>query len=67
MDLLWWLLGILVVGVWVVTLLDISRHWGDRPTGKSVAWLVAILVFPVVGTIAYFIVNDVRGPRREPV
>ena len=67
MDLLWWLLVILVVAVWVVNLLDIFRRWGTRSTGKSIAWLIAVLVFPILGTIAYFIVNDVRGARRETV
>lgn len=65
MDVIYWLLVILVIAVWVVTLMDIFRRWGDRPTGKSVAWLLAVLIFPLVGTIVYFIVNDVRGAPRE--
>jgi hypothetical protein len=56
-----------VVAVWAVTLLDIFRRWNARSTGTSVAWLIAIIIFPVVGTIVYFVVNDLRGPEREAV
>jgi Phospholipase_D-nuclease N-terminal len=66
MTVLWWLLVMFVIAVWAVTLLDIFRRWNSRSVGTSVAWLVAILIFPVVGTIVYFIVNDVLRPRREP-
>jgi len=66
MTVLWWLLVMFVIAVWAVTLSDIFRHWSDRSVGTSVAWLIAILIFPVVGTIVYFIVNAVLGPRREP-
>lgn len=65
MDVIYWLLVILVLAVWVVTLMDIFRKWGDRPTGKSVAWLIAVLLFPLVGTIVYFVVNDVLASKRE--
>jgi hypothetical protein len=67
MTLLWWLLVMFVVAVWAVTLFDIFRRWNERPTGKSVAWLIAIIIFPVVGTIVYFVVNDLRAPEREAV
>ena len=67
MVVLWWLLVMFVVAVWAVTLFDIIKHWGERQLGRSIAWLVAIIIFPVVGTIVYFVVNDVRGPEREAV
>ena len=67
MVILWWLLVMFVVAVWAVTLFDIIKHWGERELGKSIAWLVAIIIFPVVGSIVYFVVNDVRGPQREAV
>jgi hypothetical protein len=65
MTVLWWILVMLVIAVWAVTLLDIFRRWSSRSLGASVAWLIAILIFPVVGTIVYFVVNDVRGAHRE--
>jgi uncharacterized membrane protein YqhA len=65
MTVLWWLLVMFVIAVWAVTLLDIFRRWNARSVGTSVAWVIAILIFPVVGTIVYFIVNDVRGARGE--
>ena len=64
---LWWLLVMFVVAVWAVTLFDIFRRWNARSTGASVAWLIAVIIFPIVGTIVYFFVNDVRGPQREAV
>ncbi|HET8873202.1 MAG TPA: PLDc N-terminal domain-containing protein [Gaiellaceae bacterium] len=64
---LWWLLVMFVVAVWAVTLFDIFRRWNARSTGTSVAWLIAIIIFPVVGTIVYFVVNDLRRPEREAV
>ena len=67
MVVLWWLLVAFVIAVWAVTLFDIIKHWGDRQLGKSIAWLVAIIIFPVLGTIVYFVVHDVRGPEREAV
>ena len=67
MVVLWWLLVMFVIAVWAVTLFDIIRHWGERQLGKSIAWLVAIIIFPVVGAIVYFVVHDVRGPEREAV
>jgi hypothetical protein len=66
MGLLWWLLVMFVVVLWVVTLFDIFRNWGSRPVGKSIAWLIAVLVFPVLGTIVYFIVQNSSGTTSAP-
>lgn len=66
----WWLLIAFVVVLWLVTLFDIFRQWGSRSLGKSIAWLVAVLVFPVLGTIVYFIVQNAgagEGAPREPL
>jgi Phospholipase_D-nuclease N-terminal len=73
MDWFWWLLVIFVVILWVVALFDIFRQWGSRSGGKTAAWIIAILVFPVFGAIAYFIVNNAgggaggEGAPREPL
>lgn len=61
MGVLWFLLVMFIVVLWVVTLFDIFRNWSSRSVGKSVAWLIAVLVFPIVGTIAYFIVQNSAG------
>jgi hypothetical protein len=62
----WWLLVMLVAVLWVVSLFDIFRNWGSRSVGKSIAWLIAILVFPVLGTIVYFIVQNSSGTTSAP-
>jgi hypothetical protein len=69
MEWFWWLLVFFVIVLWLVTLFDIFRQWGSRSLGKSIAWLVAVLIFPVLGTIVYFIANNAGGGAapREPL
>jgi hypothetical protein len=70
MDWFWWLLGFFVIVLWVAALFDIFRQWGSRSGGKTAAWIIAVLVFPVFGAIAYFIVNNAgggAGAPREPL
>jgi hypothetical protein len=66
MEWFWWLLGLLVIVLWVVALVDIFRQWGSRSGGKTAAWIIAILVFPVFGAIAYFIVANAGGGEAAP-
>jgi hypothetical protein len=58
----WWLLVALIVVLWVATIVDIVRRRHSRSGGRTAAWIVAVLVFPVLGTIAYFLVNGAGGP-----
>jgi hypothetical protein len=58
----WWLLGILIVVLWVATIVDIIRRRHSRSGGKTAAWILIVLIFPIVGTIIYFLVNGVGGP-----
>jgi hypothetical protein len=58
----WWLLGILIVVIWVATIVDIIRRRHSRSGGKTAAWILIVLIFPIVGTIIYFLVNGVGGP-----
>ena len=70
MDWFWWLLVFFVVILWVAALFDIFRQWGSRSGGKTAAWIIAILVFPVLGAVAYFIVANAgsgAGAPREPM
>ena len=66
MGLLWWLLVMFIAVLWVVTLFDIFRNWSSRSVGKSIAWIIAVIVFPVVGTIVYFIVQNSSGTTSAP-
>jgi hypothetical protein len=58
---MWWffggLIGLIVVILWIVALVDIVRRRHERSTGTTAAWAIIVLVFPLIGTIAYFIAN----------
>ena len=50
--------------IWVLVLVDLFRR--DWSTGVKVLWAIGMLIFPVVGVIAYLIVRppssrDVHG------
>jgi hypothetical protein len=65
----WWLLWFFIVVLWVVAIVDIIRRRHSRSGAKTAAWVIAVLVFPVVGTIVYFLVNgvsDEAGAPRDP-
>jgi hypothetical protein len=64
----WWLLVIIIVVIWVATVINIIQRRHERSGGKTAAWIIAILVFPVVGSIVYFLVNGASGPvaPRDP-
>jgi hypothetical protein len=45
-------IGIPIAIAWVAGLVDIFRH--PMPTGQRVLWIAIVIVFPIVGTLAYF-------------
>jgi hypothetical protein len=63
---IWPILAILVVAMWVFAFIDTFRRRHERSAGRIVAWVIAILVFPVVGTIAYFLANGLGGASGAP-
>jgi hypothetical protein len=48
-------IGIPVAIAWVAGLVDIFRH--PMPTGQRIFWIVIVIVFPIIGTLAYFILR----------
>jgi hypothetical protein len=64
----WWLLSVLVLVMWVVALVSIIQRRHEMSGGKVAAWIIIVLVFPVVGTLIYFLVNGAFSSRvpREP-
>jgi hypothetical protein len=54
------LLPILVI--WAVGLIDIVRR--DLPGGTKAAWILIVIVLPVVGTVAYFLL---RKPTEKEI
>jgi hypothetical protein len=54
------LLPILVI--WAVGLIDIFRR--ELPGGTKAAWILIVVVLPVVGTVAYFLL---RKPTEKEI
>jgi len=48
-------IGIPAAVAWVAGLVDIFRH--PMPTGQRIFWILIVIVFPIVGTLAYFVLR----------
>ena len=57
----WWLFGVLIIALWVFTIVDIVRRRHSRTGGQTAAWILLVLIIPVIGTIIYFLVNGAPG------
>ena len=57
----WWFFGVLILILWVFTIVDIIRRRHSRSSGQTAAWILVVLILPVVGTIIYFLVNGASG------
>jgi Phospholipase_D-nuclease N-terminal len=69
MSWIWPILAVLVIFMWTFAVIDIVRRRHTMSGVGIVAWLIAIVVFPVVGTIVYFLVHGIHGPpaaQRDP-
>ena len=51
----WIFIGIPLVVVWVIGVADILRH--DLPRGAKAAWLIIVVVLPVLGTLLYWVLR----------
>ena len=61
----WWgfLSGLFAIGcvvLWIATLVDVWRR-SDLSTAAAVIWTVAVLVFPLFGTMVYFFTRPASG------
>ena len=63
MSLLWLLLALLEVIIVVFTLVDaFSRHLG---AGKTAAWILLILILPLVGAVLYWLIRPTSASEVE--
>lgn len=64
----WWAIGVIVVILWVVAIVDIVRKRHLRTGAQTAAWILLVIIIPVIGTIAYFLVNGAfgAGASRDP-
>jgi Phospholipase_D-nuclease N-terminal len=66
MSWIWPILAVLVIVLWTLAVINIVRFRHTMSGVKIVAWLIAIVVFPVLGAIAYFLVHGTSGPPAAP-
>ena len=63
----WWLIIVVVVFVWIATLVDLIRRRHTLSRGSLFAWILLVLILPVIGSLLYLIVNGASGGRgNEP-
>jgi hypothetical protein len=66
MNWIWAILAVAVVAMWTFALVDLIRKRHLRSGGKTAAWVLIILILPVVGSIIYFVVNAGGGGEAAP-
>ena len=57
MDWFWWLIGVVAVAAWVVALVDMVRRRSALRRGQLAAWVLIVIILPVLGTILYFVIG----------
>jgi hypothetical protein len=66
MSWIWPIVGVLIVAAWTFAVIDIIRRRHAMSGTKIAAWVIVILVFPVLGAIVYFIVHGRGGATDAP-
>jgi hypothetical protein len=51
---LWTLLALVAIAAWLVALVDMVRRRDELTRGQLAAWVLIVLILPVVGTVLYF-------------
>jgi hypothetical protein len=51
---LWTLLGVVAVIAWVVAIVDMVRRRDELARNQLVAWVLLVVLLPIVGTVLYF-------------
>jgi hypothetical protein len=64
MDWFWWLIGVVAVAAWVVALVDMVRRRSALRRGQLAAWVLIVVILPVLGTILYFVIGRRPETRR---
>jgi Phospholipase_D-nuclease N-terminal len=50
-----WLLGGVATIAWIVAIVDMVRRRTSLSRGQFGAWLLIVIILPVLGTILYFV------------
>jgi hypothetical protein len=64
MDWFWWLIGVVAVAAWVVALVNMVRRRSALRRGQLAAWVLIVVILPVLGTILYFVIGRRPETRR---
>jgi Phospholipase_D-nuclease N-terminal len=51
---LWWV-GAVAIVAWVVAIVDVIRGRARFSRGQLAAWILIVIILPVIGTILYFV------------
>ena len=54
---LWTVLGVVAVIAWVVAIVDMVRRRDELARNQLVAWVLLVVLLPIVGTVLYFAVG----------
>jgi phospholipase D-like protein len=54
---LWTLLGVVAVIAWVVAIVDMVRRRDELARNQLVAWVLLVILLPIVGTVLYFAIG----------
>jgi hypothetical protein len=60
------LLALVILTLWIVGLLDVSRRSDLDRRGRA-AWILLIILFPIVGTVAYFAMRPTLPEERDKI
>ena len=60
------IVGLMIVILWVLGLIDVFKR-PDFDRGKRAAWVLIIVLLPIVGTIAYFVMRPTLPDERERI
>jgi hypothetical protein len=61
MDWFWWLVGVIALVAWAVALVDMVQRRGAMARGQLAAWVLIVIILPVIGTVLYFVIG--RQPK----
>ncbi len=59
-------LGVVILILWAIGLIDVARR-PDFDRRKKAAWVLIIVLLPIVGTIAYFVMRPTLPEEREKI
>ena len=58
---LWWILAIGILIIWIASVADIVKRRRTLSKASLFAWLLIVIIFPVIGSMVYLLVNGASG------